>query len=221
MQGQLRAAEEAYSRALSLVRGLRESFPSVAAYRSELAELQRYRGFTLFPERAQEAERALRESCEIYEKLAADYPDSPSYRYEWSVSLNHLGILLDQVGNRADGEVTWRRAVETARQFVQQFPSVPPYRCQLGRVLDGLGCHLRNRHEKLEEALHAFQEAIQQQRTALQSDPANAEYRRELGFHYQDLAQLYQLLGKRTEAAATEDLLRALDKKASPPQGTP
>jgi tetratricopeptide (TPR) repeat protein len=212
LQRRLHDAEEAYSRALSLFRELRESFPSVAEYREELALLQRYRGFTLFPERAQEAERALRESCALYEKLAVDNPSSPSYRYEWSVSLNHLGILLDQIGNRADGEATWRRAVEAARQLVQQFPSISRYRCQLGRVLDGLGCHLRDRHAKLDEALHDFQEAIEQQRTALQSDPGNAEYRRELGFHYQDLAQLYQRLGRPTEAAATQELLRALIK---------
>jgi tetratricopeptide (TPR) repeat protein len=221
LQRRLRDAEEAYNRALSVLRGLRESFPSVAEYRLELAELQRHRCFTLFPERAPQAERALQESCELFEKLAVDYPDSPSYRYEWSVSLNHLGLLLDQISKRVEAESAWRQAVEIARRLVQQFPKVSPYRCQLGRVLDGLGCHLRDHHEKLDEALHDFQEAIDQQRTALQSDPANPEYRRELGFHYQDLAELYQLLGRHTEATATQELLRALDQKASPPQGMP
>jgi serine/threonine protein kinase len=220
-QQRLREAEEAYSRALSVFRELRESFPSVADYRKELADIQRHRGFTLFADRAPEAETALRESCELYAKLAADYPDSPDYRYEWNISLNHLGILLDQAGKRADGEAVWRRAVECASRLVQQFPNVSRYRCQLGRVLDGLGSHLLQHHEKLEEALDHFQEAIRHQCAALQSDPTNAEYRRELRFHYESLAQLYLLLGRHTEAAKTQELLRALEKTANLPQGTP
>jgi tetratricopeptide (TPR) repeat protein len=208
--GRQKEADEAYGRALSVYQDLMARSPDEPEFRLQMAYLQRQRGIRLAPEKAEEAEAALRKSCEFYEKLARDYPEILSYQYEWSRSLYFFSDLLDHAGKRSESESTWRQAVEIAKRLVQQAPNDSDYRSQLASVLHGLGSYLLGQQKRLDEAQQDFEEAIRHQRLALQSRPSNYLYRQELANHYESLAWVLVIVGNQALAAQTAEELAKL-----------
>jgi serine/threonine-protein kinase len=201
-------AAEALDRALSAYQDLMTHSPSVSDM-DQMAYLQRQRGMILPPEKAGDAEAALRQSCDLYERLATEYPDVLSYQSDWSTSLSFLGRLLDQTGKRLECENAMRRAVEIARRVVRQAPNDPHYQYQLVMLLHNLGSYLFGLQQKLDEAGQDFEEAIGHERAAVRARPANHLYRLELADLYESLGWVLIVLGKYAETAqAAEELSR-------------
>ena len=65
------------------------------------------------------------------EKLAADFPAVPDYR--WGLASSHisLGQMLAGQGERAEAEAEYRAGVALAETLAADFPAVPQYRSNL------------------------------------------------------------------------------------------
>jgi tetratricopeptide (TPR) repeat protein len=83
-----------------------------------------------------EAERTVRRSLEVAEKLAADFPDPPVYRAYVRHGLNFLGQILAQRGQHREAREAYERAYNIGSKLVADYPDQPGHRHSLGILLN-------------------------------------------------------------------------------------
>ena len=81
-----------------------------------------------------EAEAAFRRALAIEEKLAADFPAVPGYRFELANSHNGLGNLLMELRRLPEAEAAFRRALAIDQELAADFPAMPAYRARVGHA---------------------------------------------------------------------------------------
>jgi tetratricopeptide (TPR) repeat protein len=80
-----------------------------------------------------DAEMALRRAVEVFDALAADFPENFFYRQEQGFANWHVGWLMNQLGRPLDAEEPFRRALAVYRQLAQDAPKTGEFHLRLGR----------------------------------------------------------------------------------------
>jgi tetratricopeptide (TPR) repeat protein len=84
---------------------------------------------------AKQSEDSLREAIRLQEKLAADFPVRPDYRYDLMRSLEALGESLLRSHRVEEAEKTLRRATEMGDGLVAQVPTAHYYQSRLALIV--------------------------------------------------------------------------------------
>jgi serine/threonine protein kinase/Tfp pilus assembly protein PilF len=79
----------------------------------------------------EQARPAYAEAIRLFEQLAADFPDIPTYRADLAACTNSLGILLARSGPPREAEDAFRRAVAIQERLAAEAPNVPGHRNRL------------------------------------------------------------------------------------------
>jgi serine/threonine protein kinase len=198
-----REAESAFRDALKLQQRLAADFPTVAEYRGDLANTYERLGILLTPFRSadppQDGEAAFYEALKLRQRLVADFPTSPGYRFELARSLWQRGVLLRNRGRAQDAESAFRESVQLMRQVVAEFPAVPEYRNRLARSLTELGIVLGNTG-RAQDGEAALGEALELQQRLTADFPTMVHFRGELAFTWLSLGRLLQAAGRAQDA---------------------
>src|SRR5262249_43792290 len=109
-----------------------------------------------------------------------DFAAVPAYRLELARSQNGLGVLLADLGKRAEAEAAYRQALATQGKLAADFPAVPQYRQELARSHNNLGNLLMGLGKRA-EAEAAYRQALAIQEKLAAEYSALPEYRIELG----------------------------------------
>src|SRR5205085_1202672 len=103
--GRLPEAEEHFRASLELFVQLHAEFPNNTIYWHFLADTHRRIGRILgAAHKPQEAEQAYRQAIEIHEQRAAQLPDTPGFRAEWSLAYSDLASQLIANGRSETAE---------------------------------------------------------------------------------------------------------------------
>jgi serine/threonine protein kinase/Tfp pilus assembly protein PilF len=171
-------AEEAYGRALDLLRPLAEQAPTARAYRYELAGCRNNLGSLLARTgRPREAEKPLRQSLALYQTLADE--TSPRFRYELASSYGNLGLVLEATGKPGEAEQAYEHALALREQLVAEAPDEPDHRrvLALTHYTRGEQFAATGRSRKAEKA---YRRALALQEDLAKIFPASPTYRGEL-----------------------------------------
>jgi serine/threonine protein kinase/tetratricopeptide (TPR) repeat protein len=211
--GETEAALAACEQTQVIFARLAADFPTVPAYRRELALSHNNRGDMLarlgkWPE----AEAAMRQALALRKQLAADFPAGPECRQELAYSHNSLGALLKDLGRGAEAEAAYRQALALCTQLAADFPSVPAYRQELAISRDNLGTLLGSQG-RWEEAESALRQALALRKQLAADFPAVPEYRRALASSHHNLGKLLGDLRRHPEAEAAYRQALAIEEQ--------
>jgi len=191
-----------YDRAIELLAGLHQEFPAKAAFKYELAVFRLDRGNLLRSQGALAlAQREHQEALVLLKGLVADFSSRPKYRKKMGNALKNLGAALASAGNLAAAEENWNQAQNVLSKLSNDYPAVADYHALLGMTFGNLGW-LRTEQKNWLEVRRMISEGLKQMRWALEANPENPDYRRELRNQYRDLAET--LLHLSDHAAASE-----------------
>jgi tetratricopeptide (TPR) repeat protein len=202
-------AELAYRGAVNLCDALVVEFPTVPAYRLELAGsaaslalLLRETGHMV------EADRLNDRALELREGLVAEFPGVATYREELANSHDSVGHGLRERGRIALAEQSIRRAIVIEEALVTDFPATPSYRKRLAEIYLHLGT-LFFGTERSSESERAWRRTVELQ-DALVADSSEISrsptFRQGVGYVHSNLGAL--LLPIRERAAEAERFLR-------------
>jgi tetratricopeptide (TPR) repeat protein len=152
--------------------------------------------------RYQEAEKICRQAI-VHQRLAyREAPQVPEFRLFLCKHYDSLLVLQQsRLGPPADALATrleWRAFLQ---QVVRDHPKDLDMRSRLGAESDVLGLALL-RQGRNEQALEAFQSAVEHQRIAFDKMPEQARFRQLLSKHLHNLAFLQRKLNRPAAAAA-------------------
>jgi tetratricopeptide (TPR) repeat protein len=182
---------------VKLYEPLAGDFPSVPAYRRELAASHNNLGFLLAGLRKHgEAEAAYRAALTLYDRLAADFPSVPMYRQELAASHHNLGIVLYEMGEHGKAETAFRAALRIKVQLVDDFRSVPAYRRDLAISHNCLAVVLQPDPGRREEAEVAYRASLRIQEQLAEDFPSVPDYAVELGNSYSNFGIMVSLGGE-------------------------
>src|SRR5207253_835785 len=88
----------------------------------------------------------------------------------------NLGLLLQELGRRADAEAAYRRAIELQEALARAFPAVPAYRGDLAHSQSNLG-NVLNEADRRTDAEAAYRRAIELQDALAREFPNVPEHR--------------------------------------------
>ncbi|MBL8735142.1 MAG: serine/threonine protein kinase [Planctomycetes bacterium] len=109
----------------------------------------------------------------IYQKLVADYPDSPRYLDSQNAARTNLAALrMPSPATREDGLQLLRDAVVSQQQLVTRFPKSIEYRSQLAMMVGNLGTHEHGTGDA-ERGCALLDEALDRHRALLAEQPGN------------------------------------------------
>jgi serine/threonine-protein kinase len=144
-------AEANYRTALAIQEKLAKDFPDTADYRNDLAKTYGNLSVLLTamgrPSGPDSAESSCRAGLEIFQQLAADFPQDPEYRKDLAASHNNLGNLLNTVARLSgpDGaEAHARASLDVYEKLVADYPNVPDYRVRSAMSENNLGNRLNS-----------------------------------------------------------------------------
>jgi tetratricopeptide (TPR) repeat protein len=203
-------AERAYRDALKLQQQLAADFPTVPAYRQDLARShQNLVNLLHAAGRLQDAETAYLDAIRLKEQLAADFPTVPAYRQALAGIHNNLGILLAARGRHQEAEKAYHRALALGKQLAAEFPNMPDYRNELAGTMVNVALISRDRKEFL-EARELLVGADPHHQAALKANPRNPTYREFFLNNRSILAPVLASLGDHTGAVRVTEQLAAL-----------
>jgi tetratricopeptide (TPR) repeat protein/tRNA A-37 threonylcarbamoyl transferase component Bud32 len=117
-------AEQSFRAAVAVQEELTAAFPTVRAYRQELARSHNNLAVLLHqPPRAQESEAAFRQAISLQEQLVKDFPEEPEFQQDLGESYSALGQVLDQAGRPPEAEQAFRRSVDLLERAVAGSPA--------------------------------------------------------------------------------------------------
>lgn len=174
--------------------------PTGADDRVSLGYLCQNLSVVLGPDEMAARECYTRQAVRLWEQLASDFPNVRENQNCLSSNYDILADLLSDQGLREQADQARRRALEIRERMVQRDPDVPVYRSALGATLNNLALDLTARGE-VAEARRLLDRAIQQQRIALGTNPANPVCRQFLRNHHAARTHVLIGLGAHKEAA--------------------
>jgi tetratricopeptide (TPR) repeat protein/serine/threonine protein kinase len=151
--------------------------------------------------RAIETCRAALAKCE---KSATDTKDH-SYRWHLASDFDHIGRLLQEIGQTAEAEKSYREELVVWTKLVAEF-NIEDDRWHLGNAYEALG-HLLQKVGKRDQATDAYRKALAVWEK-LVADFNKEEHRWHLGCDLEQVARLLKESGKRQES--TEEYRKAL-----------
>jgi tetratricopeptide (TPR) repeat protein len=204
--GDDRAAAVAFRKAREVLERLAAAHPEEQRHFEALAMCCNNLGVVLGGDALEEKEALCRRAIELREQLAGERPQNSKYQDDLAHSFHTLGIVLSQGGKGEQAERAFRRALEIWEALTRRDAGTPDYRSSLAAGLNDLSIALCNRG-RLAEARGLLERAILLQRAALETNPRNPIWRRFLGNHHAQLAEVLARLGDWEGAArAAEEL---------------
>jgi serine/threonine protein kinase/tetratricopeptide (TPR) repeat protein len=153
-----------------------------------------------------------REASVLWGKLAADIPAVHYYRQILARSHNDQGVVLAELGKRAQAEDAYRQALTILEKLAADFPAEPQYRRDLALSHNNLGNLLADLG-KPDEAMAAHRQALDIQEKLAAESPAVAQYRSDLARSHNNLGIRLRRLGKPAEAEAAYRQALGIRKK--------
>jgi tetratricopeptide (TPR) repeat protein len=184
--------------------------PGVTQYQSDLAaSLNDLGGVYYDTKQFAPAIQCYNRAIKIQEKLANLDSNVKYPRADLASSHYRAGLVLAAHRQREDALVAFGRARDLQQKLVGEDPDNYEYHSALANTLHNLGMNLYEL-KRYGEALPYVQQAVAQQRAALERAPRIDGYRRSLSKHLGLLAELARVLGRPDEAAAALLERRAL-----------
>ena len=198
-------------RARELFEDLALRQPAVPAHRvglarvfNELAILERFTN-----ERIPAAKRraagfdAIDRSCDLWEALIRELPDSAEYRAGLALALNSRAVALWKVDRRLPEAIAeFERSRALHRNLVERFPAVSNYRLELGRTCNNLGAIYRQAGRP-EDSARRYTEARDLYDSLARENPTAFAFRRELANAWDSLGRLDLDAGRADQAVAS------------------
>ncbi|HVJ81354.1 MAG TPA: serine/threonine-protein kinase, partial [Planctomycetia bacterium] len=158
--GELPAALADFDQALEIYSRLVAANPGRETFQSGVADATLSRGVVFALQgRPKEAAGAFRESLEMFDRLASEYPDSLEHLDSSARTASNLGIQLRNLNRLDESEIAHQRAIKSHQAFAARGGSKPDAKAQLGVAWVGLGT-LELRRRRLKEAEAAFKSAL-------------------------------------------------------------
>ncbi len=136
-------------------------------------------------EQHEAAIRALQHAIEIGDQLLNRWPEQPTYRRDYVISMNHLGLALSRSGRLRDARTAFEKALAHERPLAKAFSADAETQSILGGVLNNLG-FLQQQLGDLESAAHSYRQAITAQSIAVRLAPEVKRYREYLSKHQEN-----------------------------------
>jgi serine/threonine protein kinase len=158
------------------------------------------------------AEAAYREAAERYKQISeiATGEQAATFRVERGQAMNNLALILRDRAKRTEAEALW---LELERDLPGVIPHLSPSMAVRARrlqamVSNGLGT-LHSAAGRREQALAAFQKAVEVHRSLVADEPGRAEHSDELARGLANVASELLVFGKYDDAqAALEESLK-------------
>jgi tetratricopeptide (TPR) repeat protein len=166
------AAEQAFRDAVDMQTKLTQQQPTVMLYQKELARTLNNLGNCLWEyKNPPAAEKSLRESLHIWQRLSADFPKIPEYRLEQTAVHTTLGTMLS-ADRPEQANAEYGEAIRIRRRLVEDFADRPEYRNWLADTLRKYGFMLAN-NGNWEEGDKQFREAVAIEKELVEQHPDN------------------------------------------------
>ena len=141
------SAEETFGKAIELLEALIRDFPSVPAYRDELATVNRTKGVLLQEvQRPTEAEAAFDKSLAIHQELVKNFDQFPEYQSKLAddyLAIGRLQLLEKQFSPQT--EQMFMQALALQEDLVKKFPDDGEYHSNLSNMYKNLGTFIDQR----------------------------------------------------------------------------
>ncbi len=188
--------------------------PNNANFNSELALALGDQGMFFFDAgKSAQAEAAVREAVQIYDRVLAGGKLKRSVEQYAARNFVNLGRILDASGQSREAEQSYRKAVNLLDGVIKELPQSVMYpRIALARALPYLA-DLLKRLGRPQEAVELCRRVIELHETLKDRFPHEPEHRMKMAQSGLEVACLLHGLGRQTEA--TEALRKAL-KLAGP-----
>ena len=201
--GRFEEAEQALLEGQKSNQSLVDDFPTIPRYRLWLAINHRNLGMVLFrTNRPEPAERVSRRAVEILERLQNDHPETLEYQGNHVVYLDEIAEELKRLGRPAEAEQSLAQALERARRIAAENRTDTRCLQLLARVLNSSALLLFDRGVRLEEVPPLLEEALVQQRRAVELEPEATNYLRNLRSYLSLLSETNLRLGDHRGASA-------------------
>jgi serine/threonine protein kinase len=195
--GQSQDAENSFLRAEKLWKNLAAEDP---ANRLSLAVCQRLLAVLLEQTgRGEEAKQKGSEAVALQQKLVAEVPTEPSYRYELAQGYINLGMIMTNADRNPDGEQNFRDAIKLLEKLAADFPSVPGYRRDLAKGYNNLGAVL-GYMKQYREAEKAHRQALAVREKLVADFPNVPEHQYFLAGGYFNLGTIFFHAGRHDDA---------------------
>ncbi len=205
----LDGAERSFTKAHDKYKELTGGFPTVPDYRQELATVDNNLGMLLLRRnRPQEAETHLRAALASFESLVKAFPNRPDFRQRLAITHRNLGIFQFLANHDVkESESEFQNARKRIEQLIEEFPDVPEYHSDLGQAIDSVVNIVKDNPTRRDDALRLLNEAIQQQKLAINTNPRNVVFRQYL---VTDYLYLEAILGQSKDGAAAAKAAEAI-----------
>jgi serine/threonine protein kinase len=204
--GQQEDALRAYGQAQTLYEGLSREYPTVADYRSSLAESYSALGDLLRRMgRLPEGQKAMRISIDVLKQQVADFPQSPDRRH-LARSQANLGASLRDAGRPGDAELALRDAITLQQELAAEVPAQAEYRVELAGTYNKLAILMANTR-RLDKAEQAFLDSIAVLKQLTSDFPGVPRYRHELAIGTYNMGTLFMKVNRSVAEAALRDAL--------------
>jgi tetratricopeptide (TPR) repeat protein len=168
--------------------------------RSALAKsYQRLGGVLPLTGKAAKAVGYLRQSADLFKKLADEFPGIPEYWAGQADSLAILGTVLVDTGSRPRAAEVQVEVFHLLQKLVKDHPSVPDYKRDLVVWHNNKGNMLKETY-RLQEAEKSYRDALALAKELVDAHPDRLRYQRDLALIHSSLGELLQLLGRYGEA---------------------
>ncbi len=193
-------AESCFREAFAIQERLTAAFPTVAAYRKELAESHNAQGqLCLGLGRKAEAADAARNALALLENPVPADPNGAGYRLEQAAAHNTLARALEDLGQPRAAEADYRKAIGLLDELAAQFPTVPEHQTRAAVGRNNLAVLLENQG-RLGEAETVLRENLQSLERLAAGDPSNYNYPSTLALTLDNLADVWEKSSRKPEA---------------------
>jgi serine/threonine protein kinase len=140
------------------------------------------------------------EALLLQKRLAVEFPEQPSYRFDVSQTLHNLGLcnqaFARSAERQAEAERYLREALALRRQLVQEQPDNAEFQAGLARTYGALGLFCRKAANLQEQAEPAYRAALDLQQALVDRHQEVAEYQADLAGTCMNLGALEFMRGR-------------------------
>jgi tetratricopeptide (TPR) repeat protein len=136
------------------------------------------------------------QSLRYQSALVEAHPSVTNFQEKLGRSHAEIADLLYRAGQRDEGLARIRQSIPILESLVRSDPDTASYHAALGRSLNSLGYFLDDHERKNDEALPLFENAVAQQRLALEGSRDETNYKRYLANALENLGEQFVDLGR-------------------------
>ena len=202
-----RAAEKSFGKAIQLQTPLVAEFPAKPAYRNELALTYRHRARSLTNQRRYaDAQADYQKAIPHLDRLASQPTDQRDYREQTASCRADVARLYVTMKEPRQAEQAFQNAHRLQEKLVIDFPNRASIHSELGAALRGLARVQGSSQPAQAQAL--LERAVKAQQRALELEPSQSLYRRQLASGYKELSEQLRRNARQSELARLDNDIR-------------